>query len=54
MQGRLAIFDYEQSMLVWHDLPKPGQQAFGREVQAYRAAAIWGRKPKAVVPWLAR
>ena len=54
MQGRLAIYDYEQSMLVRHDLPKPGRQAFGREVQSCRAAAIWGWKPKAVVPWPTR
>ena len=42
MQGRLVIYDYDQSMLVWRDLPNPSHQAFRRDVQAYRAAGILG------------
>lgn len=42
MQGRLVIYDYDQSMLVWRDLPNPSHQAFRHDVQAYRAAGILG------------
>ena len=42
MQGRLVIYDYDQSMLVWRDLPNPSHQAFRRDVKAYQAAGILG------------
>lgn len=42
MQGRLAIYDYDQSMLVWRDLPNPSHQAFAQDVKHYRDAHILG------------
>jgi hypothetical protein len=32
MQGRLVIYDYDQSMLVWRDLPNPTNMAFKQDV----------------------
>jgi hypothetical protein len=40
--GRLTIYDYDQSMLVWRDLPNPGHQAFQHDVQRYRDAHVLG------------
>jgi hypothetical protein len=42
MQGRLAIYDYDQGMLVWRDLPNPSHQAFRQDVKHYRKAGILG------------
>lgn len=42
MQGRLTIYDYDQSMLVWRDLPSPTHQAFRQDVKHYRDAGIVG------------
>jgi hypothetical protein len=42
MQGRLVIYDYDQGMLVWRDLPNPSHQAFRRDVKYYRSAGILG------------
>ncbi|MDU9048410.1 MAG: DUF4838 domain-containing protein [Candidatus Electrothrix sp. Rat3] len=42
MDGRLAIYDYDQGMLVWRDLPNPSHQAFAQDVQHYRKAGILG------------
>jgi uncharacterized protein DUF4838/glycosyl hydrolase family 2 len=42
MQGRLAIYDYDQSMLVWRDLPNPSHQAFWQDVKHYQTAGILG------------
>ncbi len=42
MQGRLVIYDYDQSMLVWRDLPNPSHQAFRRDVRHYLRAGILG------------
>ncbi|WP_446011537.1 DUF4838 domain-containing protein [Candidatus Electrothrix sp.] len=42
MDGRLAIYDYDQGMLVWRDLPNPSHQAFVQDVQHYRKAGILG------------
>ena len=42
MQGRLAIYDYDQGMLVWRDIPNPSHQAFRQDVQHYRKAGILG------------
>jgi hypothetical protein len=40
--GRLAIYDYDQGMLVWRDLPAPSHQAFARDVKHYARAGILG------------
>ena len=40
--GRLAIYDYDQGMLVWRDLPNPSHQAFQQDVKHYRDAKILG------------
>lgn len=42
MQGRVVIYDYDQSMLVWRDLPNPSHQAFRQDVKHYRKAGILG------------
>jgi hypothetical protein len=42
MQGRLAIYDYDQGMLVWRDLPNPSHQAFWQDVKHYQTAGILG------------
>ena len=42
MDGRLAIYDYDQSMLVWRDLPNPSHHVFAREVKIYRNIGILG------------
>jgi hypothetical protein len=42
LQGRLAIYDYDQGQLVWRDLPNPSHHAFVQDVQHYRRAGILG------------
>ncbi len=42
MQGRLSIYDYDQGMLVWRDIPNPSHQSFRQDVQHYRKAGILG------------
>jgi hypothetical protein len=42
MQGRVAIYDYDQGMLVWRDLPNPSHRAFAQDVKHYRKAGILG------------
>jgi hypothetical protein len=42
MQGRLVIYDYDQNMLVWRDIPDPSHQAFAQDVKHYRKAGILG------------
>jgi hypothetical protein len=42
MQGRLVIYDYDQSMLVWRDLPNPSHMAFQQDVKHYRRTGILG------------
>lgn len=42
MSGRLVIYDYDQSMLVWRDLPNPSHMAFRQDVKHYRKANILG------------
>lgn len=42
MQGRLCVYDYDQGMLVWRDIPNPSHQAFRQDVQHYRKAGILG------------
>ena len=41
-RGRLTIYDYDQSMLVWRDLPNPSHMAFQQDVKHYRDAGILG------------
>ena len=42
LKGRLAIYDYDQGMLVWRDLPNPSHQAFASDVKHYARAGILG------------
>ena len=42
MEGRLAIYDYDQGMLVWRDIPNPSHVAFAQDVKHYRDAGILG------------
>ncbi|MBW3541449.1 MAG: DUF4838 domain-containing protein [Planctomycetes bacterium] len=42
MQGRLCVYDYDQGMLVWRDIPAPSHQAFRQDVQHYRRTGILG------------
>lgn len=42
LQGRLAIYDYDQGQLVWRDLPNPSHHVFRQDVQHYRRAGILG------------
>jgi len=42
MQGRVAIYDYDQGMLVWRDIPNPSHMAFRQDVKHYRDAGILG------------
>ncbi len=42
MQGRLVIYDYDQNMLVWRDIPNPSHLAFSQDVKEYRKAGVLG------------
>ncbi len=42
MQGRLCIYDYDQGMLVWRDIPNPSHMAFQQDVRHYRKAGVLG------------
>jgi len=42
MNGRLAIYDYDQGMLVWRDLPDPSQDVFAQDVKDYARLGILG------------
>ena len=42
MQGRVIIYDYDQSMLVWRDLPNPSVQALRQDIRHYRDAGLLG------------
>jgi hypothetical protein len=42
MQGRVVIYDYDQGMLVWRDIPNPSIMAFTQDVKHYRDAGILG------------
>jgi hypothetical protein len=42
MEGRIVIYDYDQSMLVWRDIPNPSHMSFVRDVKHYRDAGILG------------
>jgi hypothetical protein len=40
--GRLAIYDYDQGMLIWRDLPDPSQDVFARDAKLYAKLGILG------------
>ena len=42
MEGRVVIYDYDQGMLVWRDVPNPSHMAFRQDVRHYRDAGILG------------
>ncbi|MCC7191466.1 MAG: DUF4838 domain-containing protein [Phycisphaeraceae bacterium] len=42
MQGRVFIYDYDQGMLVWRDLPNPSIGAVKQNMKIYRDAGILG------------
>lgn len=42
MDGRVVIYDYDQGMLVWRDLPAPSVQMFRDDVKEYQQAGILG------------
>lgn len=42
MEGRVVIYDYDQGMLVWRDLPNPSHQAFRQDVKHFAKAGILG------------
>ena len=42
MEGRLFIYDYDQGMLVWPDLPNPSIQSIRHDIHHYRRAGVLG------------
>jgi hypothetical protein len=42
LDGRIAVYDYDQGMLVWRDLPNPSHQVFARDAKIYRDLGILG------------
>jgi len=42
MNGHVYVYDYDQGMLVWRDMPNPSHQAFRQDIQHYRKAGILG------------
>jgi hypothetical protein len=42
MQGRVVIYDYDQGMLVWRDLPCPSIASIRQDIKHYRKAGILG------------
>jgi hypothetical protein len=42
MQGRVAIYDYDQGMLVWRDIPNPSFATIRDNMKHYRKAGILG------------
>jgi len=42
MQGRVVIYDYDQGMLVWRDIPNPSIAAIRQDIKHYRNAGILG------------
>jgi len=42
MEGRLAIYDYDQGMLVWRDIPNPSHQGLKQDFAHYAKAGILG------------
>ncbi len=46
MQGRVAIYDYLEPMLVWRDLPNPSHLAFASDIKQFRDAGVLGFSPE--------
>ncbi len=42
MQGRVVIYDYDQGMLVWRDIPNPSIASVRQDIKHYRDAGILG------------
>ncbi|MBX9679146.1 MAG: DUF4838 domain-containing protein [Gemmataceae bacterium] len=42
MQGRVVIYDYDQGMLVWRDMPNPSIASIRQDVKHYKKAGILG------------
>src|SRR5215217_4361100 len=42
LNGRLAVYDYDQGMMIWRDMPNPSQHAFAQDVKHYAKAGILG------------
>jgi hypothetical protein len=42
MDGRVVIYDYDQGMMVWRDIPAPSVQMFRHDVKEYQRAGILG------------
>lgn len=42
MQGRVVIYDYDQGMLVWRDIPNPSIQSLRQDIKHYKKAGILG------------
>ncbi|MCM8816085.1 MAG: DUF4838 domain-containing protein, partial [Candidatus Omnitrophica bacterium] len=42
MQGRVVIYDYDQGMLVWRDIPNPSIGSIRQDIKHYRNAGILG------------
>lgn len=42
MQGRVILYDYDQAMLVWRDLPNPSHQVLQAEIKEYARLGILG------------
>ncbi|MCX7706176.1 MAG: DUF4838 domain-containing protein [bacterium] len=42
MQGRVVIYDYDQGMLVWRDIPNPSIASIRQDIKHYRNAGILG------------
>ncbi|MBA4187888.1 MAG: hypothetical protein C0467_07705 [Planctomycetaceae bacterium] len=42
MQGRVVIYDYDQGMLVWRDVPNPSIQSIRQDIKHYKKAGILG------------
>ena len=40
--GRIRIYDYDQGMLIWRDIPNPSHMAFRQDVKHYAKAGIMG------------
>ncbi len=42
MKGKMTIYDYDQSSLLWRDIPNPSHQVFKNDVKLYRDLGIMG------------
>lgn len=42
MEGKVVIYDYDQGMLVWRDIPNPSIASIRQDIKHYRKAGILG------------